>query len=49
MVYTCAEKSIPSKILEWTSMVHGYCIDAWIAVYVFPVNGLFGMDIAWTL
>jgi len=45
---THAEKSIHLKILEWTSMVYRYSID-WISICVFPINGKFGMDIAWTL
>jgi len=43
-----SEKSIHLKIIEWTSMVHGYSIDLWISICVFSINVLFGMDIAWT-
>jgi len=34
-----SEKSIHLKILEWTSMVHGYSIDTWISICVFSING----------
>jgi len=37
------------KILEWASMVHGYNTDTWIPICIFPIDVLFGMDIAWTL
>jgi len=30
-------------------MAHGYSIDKWIFICEFSINGLFGMDIAWTL
>ena len=44
-----AEKSIHLKILEWASIVHGYGRDPRISIRGFLMNGLCGMDIAWTL
>jgi len=34
MVNIHAAKYIHLKILEWTSMVHGYSIDTWISIYI---------------
>jgi len=42
-----AKKCIYSRIL-W-SMAHGYSIDTWISIYKYLIDGLFGLDISWTL